>query len=259
MPRVDSSQTLAKRVIPVVLVDGARLVKGIRFSDYREAGLAKSTLRVLNAQDPDELMILNISQTSANFEEAEKIILEAVQECDVPVTVGGGIRSIACAEKFFQAGVEKVLVTSELISNPELVFGLASRFGSQAVMAGLEIRVVENQLARCLKGVPVEIGLGLEAEIDMLQELGVGEILVLDVDNDGVRLGLNLNLLKRIRMASNVPVIGLGGVGNFDHLVEAFLECQVDAVACGSLFTFGDNNPIRVRAYLKNQGIPVRI
>lgn len=250
---------LAKRVIPTVLLDGSRLVKGIRFGDLREAGLAKSTLRVLNAQDPDELMIINISRTQTDFEIAEQIILDAVRECEVPITVGGGIKSVEDAKKFFGAGVEKVLVTSSIVDNPNLVLELAQRFGSQAVVAGLEFRFTHSLPTRlCNRGSRTVLTPSIEDTVTQLESLGAGELLFIDVENDGVKSGLEIQFLREMSEISKIPVIALGGVGNFSHLVEGFRRGLLDAIACGTLFTFGDNNPIRARAYLKNQGIQVR-
>ena len=252
------SSGLAKRVIPTVLLDGKRLVKGVRFSDFREAGLAKSTLRVLNAQEPDELLIINISKTHSDFETAEEIIIEAVRECEVPVTVGGGIKSIQDAEKFFQAGVEKVLVTTSIIDDPSLITRLAMRFGSQAIIAGVEFTTVSGLVVRCSHGGHKLVKGDLELAIGDIQTRGAGEILLLDVQNDGIRSGLNVDFLGPISSTSLIPVIGMGGVGNFAHLVEGFERGALDGIACGTLFTFGDNNPIRARAYLNNQGVKVR-
>lgn len=252
------STGLAKRVIPTVLLDGKRLVKGVRFSNYQEAGLARTTLRVLNAQDPDELLIINISKSHSDFETAEDLIIEAVRECEVPVIVGGGIKSIEDAEKFFVAGVEKILVTSSTVEDPSLVNEFAKRFGSQAVIAGIEFKIVNGVPTRFAASGSRSIEGGIERAVSHFESLGAGEILLIDVDNDGVMSGLNAGLLKSISSLSRIPVIAMGGVGNFSHLVEGFRDSALDAIACGSLFTFGDNNPIRARSYLKNQGIKVR-
>ncbi len=252
------SSGLSKRVIPTVLLDGKRLVKGVGFGEYREAGLARSTLRVLNAQEPDELVIVNISKSQSDFEIAEDVIIDAVRECEVPVTVGGGIRSLVDAQKFFQAGVEKVLVTSSIVDDPSLVEQLAMRFGSQAVVAGIEFKRVSDKITRCSNGGMRLVGGSFENAISQLQSFGAGELLMIDVDNDGKKAGLETAFLKSISKFSNIPVIGMGGVGNFSHLVDGFLVSELDAIACGTLFTFGDNNPIRARSYLRNQGIRVR-
>lgn len=252
------SSGLAKRVIPVVLLDGKRLVKGVRFSQYREAGLAKTTLRVLNAQEPDELLIVNISKTPSDFKLAEEIIFEAVRECEVPVTVGGGIRSVEHAERFFRAGVEKILVTSAIVDDAALVSALATRFGSQAVVAGMEFTDVSGSPTRCAHGGSRLIPGSFDQMVGEIQTQGAGEILLIDVDNDGRKSGLNIDFYLSISSLSKTPVIGMGGVGDFSHLVEGFKVSSLDAIACGSLFTFGDNNPIRARSYLKNQGVRVR-
>jgi cyclase len=249
---------LAKRVIPTVLLDGKRLVKGVRFAEFREAGMARTTLRVLNAQEPDELLIVNISKTLQDFKIAEDVIIEAVQECEVPVTVGGGIRSLADAEKFFIAGVEKVLVTTAFVDDPSLVQTLAMRFGSQAIIVGIEFKSVNGKVTRFSHGGSRLINGEFNQALYELQERGAGELLLVDVDNDGVQAGLNTSFLQSITAVSNIPVIGMGGVGNFSHLVDGFRISNLDAIACGALFTFGDNNPIRARSYLKNQGVPVR-
>lgn len=249
---------LARRVIPAVLLDGGRLVKGVGFSNYREAGLAKTTLRVLNAQDPDELLIVNISQTKENFEVARGLILEAIKECDVPITVGGRIHSLRDAELFFRAGAEKVLLTSAITRDFSLVEVIASRFGSQAVVAGIEYLEQGGKRLRTRSNGSEFVGGDIEQDIASVQLSGAGEMLCVSVSRDGGKKGLDLDFLGKISPSSPIPVIGMGGVGNFFHLAEGFLSGGLDAVACGTLFTFGDNNPIRARAHLKNQEVPVR-
>lgn len=252
------STGLAKRVIPSVLLDGTRLVKGVGFDQYREAGLAKSTLRVLNAQDPDELIIINISRSQEDFDVSKALILDAVSECDVPIMVGGGIKSLHDAEDFFRAGAEKVLLTSAITGGSSLIQEVAAKFGSQAVVAGIEYREQGKKRLRTRRNGSEILGGNIEEDIALIQLSGAGEILCVSVDRDGRKSGLDLAFLRKITNSSPVPVIGMGGVGNFSHLADGFLVGGLDAVACGTLFTFGDNNPIRARSYLRNQQVPVR-
>lgn len=252
------STGLAKRVIPTVLLDGDRLVKGVGFENYREAGLAKTTLRVLNAQDPDELLIVNISRTRKNFEIARGLILDAINECDVPIAIGGGIRSLSDAKSYFHAGAEKVLLTSAITRDFSIISDIAETFGSQAVVAGIEYRERGGKRFRTRRNGSEFVGGDLENDISSAQLSGAGEILCVSVDRDGQKSGLDIGFLAKVSLSSPIPFIGMGGVGNFAHLVDGFVNGGLDAVACGTLFTFGDNNPIRARAYLRNQEVTVR-
>lgn len=249
---------LAPRVVPSLLISGGRLVKGRQFSDFREAGLAASTIKVLNAQDPDEIMLINISKTLEDYSKALSVISEAVGECDVPITVGGGIRDVTQASRLFNLGVEKVVITSHLRKAPNLLREVADIYGSQSVVAGIEYsEVLETEKAArdALAGDNRDELLAYAGELELL---GAGELLAICISRDGMRTGLDIDFLTSLTNQSEIPVIGMGGVGNFHHLVEGFLECGLDAIGCGTLFTFGDNNPIRARSFLKNQGIRVR-
>lgn len=247
---------LAPRVIPCLLLRGHRLVKGVCFSQYREAGLAKSTLRVLTAQDPDEIILINISKSQEEIDLSFKIIESTVEETDVPLTIGGGIRSLPAASKLISMGVEKVLVTSALIQNPKLITQIAEKYGSQSVVAGIEYEE-HYELEPDGRKKRKDIERVLEYS-QILIERGAGELFAVSKSRDGQGQGLDLELLKRLSDSSRIPLIGMGGVGNFDHLVEGFIDARASAIACGSLFTFGDNNPIRSRAYLANNNVPVR-
>ena len=247
---------LAPRVIPCLLLSGHRLVKGVRFTQYREAGLAKSTLRVLSAQDPDEIILINISKSQQEIDLSREIIEHTVGETDVPLTIGGGVTTLADATRLINMGVEKVLVTSSLRKNPKLVTEIAGKFGSQSVVAGVEY---QDQIRSRADGQNYRVD--IERILDYSQELvhhGAGELLLVSKSRDGVGKGLDTELLGRVANSIGIPVTGMGGVGNFDHLVAGFLVSGLSAIACGSLFTFGDNNPIRARAYLANNGVAVR-
>lgn len=231
------------------------------FGDYREAGLAHSTIRNLNAQDPDELMLINIGKTKQAFEEGLAIMEKAMSESDVPITAAGGIDSVERARSLVAAGAEKVLVTSALSSIPGLLEDVVMALGSQSVVAGIEYaggvpgqeRISFQTNRGEMRGNHELVKWALE-----LQDRGAGELAVFSKSRDGTQVGLDLERLSPLARTLSIPVTGVGGVGNFDHLVQAFKVSDLSAIACGTLFTFGDNNPIRARSYMRNYGVTTR-
>ncbi len=250
---------LKKRLIPLLLLRGGRMVKGRQFRDYRDTGDPVSAARIYNAQKSDELMFLDIEATREGRGALLDVIGKVSEECFMPFTVGGGVRSIEDVRRLLQAGADKVLINTAAIEDPSLIESAAMRFGRQCIVAGIDVRKEHGGYriySRC-GAAPAE--LNLIAHVRNLEALGAGEILINSIDRDGMMTGYDGELVAAVAGATRRPVIACGGAGNFEHLFEAFDQYGAHAVACASLFHFGDNNPIRARAYLKNKGIPVKI
>jgi cyclase len=179
----------------------------------------------------------------------------------MPLSLGGGVASVADAARLIRHGADKVVVNSAVYQNYDLVRGIADEFGSQAVVASVDARrdvasgdyVLFSDCGRRREAV------GLDEHIQRVVESGAGEILLNSIDQDGMMSGYDLELLHRVMSRQPVPVIGCGGAGHYNHLKAAFLEVGASAVACGSLFNFGDSNPIRAKAFLTNYGIPFKV
>lgn len=241
-----------------MLSKGDVLVKGKRFAEHRVVGKMNSLLRIWSDQEVDELMLLDIRLDSTNRNDFLLQVKAACESVNFPLTVGGGVKTREYFSELLQSGADKVAICSEAIRRPNFVELLANEFGSQAVVVVIDYKVESGKVQVLSdKGSKIE-SVDFEEIINQLQELGAGEIVLQNVDREGTKLGLDIETVKIIEHNLNVPLILTGGVGNFAHLREALENPIVSGVACGSLFYFGDNSPIRARAYLRNAGIEVR-
>ena len=235
------------------------MVKGVKFSNYRDTGSPKTAVRIYSAQDADELVFINIQASDQSKQALVDVIREAATECFMPLTAGGGIRSIEDVTTLLRSGADKVVVTTAAVTHPKLLKEIVKRFGSQSLVAGIDYRG-EGQSAK------VWIRSGAEkTDIDPIKhavhlaDLGAGEIFLNCIDRDGCMEGYDLELAENVAKAVSVPVICCGGAGNFMHLFDLLNETRVSAAACASIFHFGDNNPIRARSYLRNMNVPMRV
>lgn len=250
---------LKHRVIPVLLLRDGRMVKGRQFKDFRDTGEPRTAVRIYSAQDSDELVFLDIRPSTESRVAMIGIVRLAATECFMPLSAGGGIATIDDVHQLMLAGADKVVITTSAVTDPSLITRAAKRFGAQAVVAGIDYRNQGNEARVWVRSGSEATSLDPVKHARDLVEFGAGEILINSIDRDGMMQGYDLDMAARVSDAVSVPVIVSGGAGNFMHLVEAFQKTAVSAVACSSLFHFGDNNPIRARAYLRNQGIPMRV
>lgn len=252
---------LKKRIIPVQLLVAGRLVKTVKFGAWRDVGDPVASSRVYNAQNADELVFLNIDRDARSVEPMLALLERVSEVCFMPLALGGGIRTFDDAARLIRHGADKIVVNSAVYGDYGLVTAIADEFGAQAVVVGVDVRwddalgeyVPHADCGRRREAV------ALEAHVERATAAGAGEILINSIDRDGTMDGYDVPLLKQVAAMSRVPVIGCGGAGHYNHLKEAFLESGVSALACGSLFNFGDNNPIRAKAFLSNYGIPFKV
>ncbi len=245
---------LKRRIIPIELLENGRLVKSVRFANLRDVGDPVKSSHIYSDQDADELVLLNISQKDRDVSALVNVVARIAQECFVPFTVGGGIRHLKDAELLFAAGADKVLLNSICYSRPHLITEIGDRYGRQAVVIGIDALNKEGEFilfSDCGRNQEV---VTLSEHVAKVINAGAAEIMIQSINRDGTMTGYDLNLIQEVIARSAVPVIAAGGAGNFQHLKEAF-DVGSDAVACGSLFNFGDNNPLRAKAFLKNYGI----
>jgi cyclase len=249
---------LKSRVIPVLLLRNGRMVKGKRFTDFRDTGDPVSAARIYNAQNADELVFLDI-EASTDGRRALLDVIEAVsKECFMPLTVGGGVRSTDDVRTLLRAGADKVVITTAAVETPDVVEATSRMFGAQCVIVGVDARrdpVLGHRVFT--RNGTVAHDLTVADHVARAEALGAGEVFVNSVDEDGLMQGYDLALIAAARGATSLPLIACGGAGNFQHLADGF-AAGADAAACASVFHFGDNNPIRARAFLKNKGIPVK-
>jgi cyclase len=249
---------LKRRIIPVELLHRGRLVKTLAFGPFRDVGDPVKSSQIYSDQDADELILLNIDRERRDPSETARYLSNICDKCFMPIAVGGGVRTIGDAQLLFEAGADKVVVNTAAYADPALLTGISDRWGSQALVVSIDVSftaagnyVLQSDCGR------VEEATGLIEHVQAMVGMGAGEILVNSIDNDGAMNGYDLALLGLVRTVCSVPMIICGGAGHYMHLKEAF-ELDANAVACGSLFNFGDNNPLRAKSFLKNYGVPLK-
>lgn len=247
---------LKRRIIPIELLLNGRLVKTKAFETPRDVGDPVKSSKVYSDQDADELVLINID-SARGFDALVAAVSEVAKHCFVPLTVGGGVAHVDDAARLFEAGADKVLINSMAYGKPELIADLSSRYGRQAVVVGVDVRKDQGDFVLCADQGRSAQSITLESHLSAIDEAGAGEVFVQRVELDGAMTGYDLELLRRVVQASRLPIIAAAGAGNFLHIKEAF-DVGVDAAACGSLFNFGDNNPLRAKAFLKNHGVPLK-
>ncbi|MGP1609845.1 MAG: imidazole glycerol phosphate synthase subunit HisF, partial [Burkholderiales bacterium] len=213
--------------------------------------------QVYSDQDADELVLLNIDREHRDVEALVEVVARIARECFVPFTVGGGIRSLEDAARLFAAGADKVLINSAAYSQLDLITEIGNRYGQQAVVVGIDARSVAKDFVLFSNCGRHHEGVSLSEHVAKVVAAGAGEIMIQSINRDGTMVGYDLSLLRAVIALSHVPVIVAGGAGDFMHLKHAF-DAGTDAAACGSLFNFGDNNPLRAKAFLKNYNIPLK-
>ena len=250
--------TVRARVIPCLDVANGRVVKGVNFVELRDAGDPVEQARAYDAAGADELCFLDITASH----EARGTILDVVRRtaevCFMPLTVGGGVRSVEDARALLLAGADKVAVNSAAVARPELVGEMADRFGSQCVVASVDARRVGDGWEVFTHGGRRATGIDAVAHALRLAELGAGELLVTSMDRDGTRSGFDLALTRTIADKVRVPVVASGGVGGLGDLVTGITEGHASAVLAASIFHFGEASIADAHAALAAAGIPVR-
>ena len=247
-----------KRIIPIELFYQGRLIKTKKFLSARDVGDPVSSSRVYSDQDADELIIVNVEALGELDQKFVDTIEKISEVCFVPLSVGGGVKSLKDAEKLFNSGADKIIINNAFLSNHLIATEIANNFGSQSVVISLDFRrlndkyyLFKNRGIEEVTEAPIEV---IKRAIDS----GAGELFIQSIDHDGTMQGYDLNLLKFISEICTIPIIIAGGCGKFTDIKHAF-EAGVSAVACGSLFNFGDNNPLRAKSYLKNYNFELKV
>ncbi|GGO87039.1 imidazole glycerol phosphate synthase subunit HisF [Nocardioides phosphati] len=255
--------SLAVRVIPCLDVDGGRVVKGINFKDLRDAGDPVELARTYDAEGADELTFLDISASSDARATTMEVVSKVAEEVFIPLTVGGGVRAVEDVDRLLRAGADKVGVNTAAIMRPALLAEIADRFGNQVLVLSVDARRVQGDV-RTDSGFEVtthggRTSTGIDAVAWAVQaaELGAGEILLNSMDADGTRDGFDLELIRMVRAAVDIPVIASGGAGAVEHFAPA-VDAGADAVLAASVFHFGDLRIGDVKMALSKAGHPVR-
>ena len=252
---------LKKRIIPVQLLLDGRLVKTVRFGEWRDVGDPVKSSAVYNSQYADELIFLNIAREQRTIAPLISLIEQVSRVCFMPLAIGGGIATSDEAAELIRTGADKIVVNSAAYRDRAVIRETAERFGAQAVVVSIDARFdgdlgTYQLYSDCGR---IREKIGLEDHIARCVEAGAGEIMIQSIDRDGTMEGYDLELVRRAKAAAGVPVIAAGGSGNYAHLRDLFLETDVAAAACGSLFNFSDSNPIRAKAFLSNHGLRFKV
>lgn len=246
------------RVIPCLDVANGRVVKGVNFVDLIDAGDPVEAARAYDAAGADELCFLDITASHEGRDTILDVVARTAEVCFMPLTVGGGVRTAEDARALLLAGADKVAVNSAAVSRPEVVADIASRFGSQCVVASVDARRVGDGWEVFTHGGRRATGIDAIAHAIRLADLGAGEILVTSMDRDGTRDGYDLVLTRTIADAVAVPVIASGGVGSLPHLVDGVVEGHASAVLAASIFHFGEASISDAHRALSEAGLAVR-
>jgi len=248
---------LARRIIPCLDVAGGRVVKGVHFQSLRDAGDPVEQAARYDADGADELVFLDISASPEARRTTLEMVSRVAESIFIPFTVGGGIRSAADAGAVLRAGADKVTVNTAAVRDPSLVSRLAESFGSQCIVAAVDVKRVDGRLTVVINGGREVTELEAVEWSRRLEALGAGEILLTSMDRDGTGAGYDLPLIQAVSQAVSLPVIASGGAGNLVHLAEA-LEAGAHGVLAATIFHFQDSSLPRARAYLRERGYPVR-
>jgi cyclase len=245
-------------VIPTLLVREVNIVKGPGFDSWRAVGSPMQAVKVFNRRDVDELVILDINATPRETEPDCVQIAALAQECFVPLTVGGGVRSVESIRKLLHAGADKVAINTHAYIDPSLITEGATCFGSQCIVAAIDYRRSDKGPECFSHCGTVATGLGPVEWAQRLEQLGAGEILLTSIERDGLMDGYDLETLRLVTTAVSIPVIASGGAGSYEHMRAAIRQAGASAVAASSMFHFTQQTPAEAKRALAAAGIPVR-
>lgn len=241
-----------------MLWNGTTLVKGHQFDNSRRAGSPITTIKIYNKRDVDEIIFLDINKTNSSEEKIDvEFYKELSSECDVPITIGGGIKKINDIDDLLFSGADKIVINSELYSNINFLNQASNKFGSQTIVVGIDFKKINGEY-KCIKNCGKKImDIHPKKWADECVNRGAGEIILTSVDKDGLMKGYDNDLIKEISSSIDIPIIASGGAGNYQHMYEA-LSFGASAVAAASIYHFTEQTPAQAKRYLHNKNINVR-
>ena len=252
---------LAKRIIPCLDVKDGRVVKGVNFVGLRDAGDPVELAKFYSKQGADEIVFLDITATSDERETIADVVARTCKEVFVPLTVGGGIRTVEDFKDILRAGADKISINSSAVKTPDLINDAASRYGSQCVVVAMDARINENMPSGYeifVAGGRKATGIDAVAWAKEVYQRGAGEILLTSMDKDGTKSGFDLDLTEKVCQVAQIPVIASGGCGNLEHFAEVFEKTHATAALAASLFHYGELSISQVKDYLRKRDISVR-
>ena len=249
---------LKYRIIPCLDVKNGRVVKGINFVDLKDAGDPVEQAKIYSDGGADEICFLDITASNENRDTIYEVVKETSKKCFVPLTVGGGIRSVEDINKLLNCGADKVSINTAAVQNSKVVEDSSKKFGSQCIVVAIDAKRKGDTWEIFTHGGRTETGLNATEFALKMEKCGAGELLVTSMDKDGTQSGYDIELMKTISESVNIPVIASGGVGTLDHLVDG-IKSGASAVLAASIFHYGTYSVNEAKQYLASKDIPVRI
>ena len=251
---------LAKRIIPCLDVKDGMVVKGIKFLNLRKAGDPVDAAFIYNKQGADELVFLDITASYEKRDIIIDIVKRTAEKLFIPLTVGGGIKNLEDIRNLLKAGADKVSINTAAVKNPDLIKRASKLFGSQCIVVAIDAKKVgKSKWEVYINGGRTKTGIDAVKWAKEVERLGAGEILLTSMDKDGTKLGYDIELTRKVSDSINIPVIASGGAGSLKHLYEVLSKGKASAVLAASIFHYKEYSIMRVKKYLKERGIVVRI
>ena len=250
---------LKNRIIPCLDVKNGRVVKGINFVDLQDAGDPVEQAKIYSDGGADEICFLDITASNENRNTIYDVVEKTSKKCFVPLTVGGGVRSIDDINKLLNCGADKVSINTAAVQNPEVVEESSKKFGSQCIVVAIDAKKNSDNWEIFTHGGRNNTRIDAIEFAKKMEDSGAGELLVTSMDRDGTQVGYDIELMAKISSKVNIPVIASGGVGNLDHLVDGIKLGNASAVLAASIFHYGKHSVKEAKEYLDLKGIPVRI
>ena len=250
---------LKNRIIPCLDVKNGRVVKGINFIDLKDAGDPVEQAKIYSDGGADEICFLDITASNENRETIYDVVEKTAKKCFVPLTVGGGVRTIEDINKLLNCGADKVSINTAAVENSNVIVESSKKFGSQCIVVAIDAKKNADMWEIFTHGGRNNTGIDALEFVKKMEDSGAGELLVTSMDRDGTQVGYDIELMSKISSTVNIPVIASGGVGNLDHLVDGIKLGSASAVLAASIFHYGKHSVKEAKEYLDSKGIPVRI
>ena len=250
---------LKNRIIPCLDVKNGRVVKGINFVDLKDAGDPVEQAKIYSDGGADEICFLDITASNENRDIIYNVVKDTSKKCFVPLTVGGGVRSVNDISKLLNCGADKVSINTAAVQNSEVVKDSSKKFGSQCIVVAIDAKKNAEKWEVFTHGGRNNTRIDAIEFAKKMEESGAGELLITSMDRDGTQVGFDIDLTSKISSKVNIPVIASGGVGNLDHLADGIKLGNASAVLAASIFHYGKYSIKEAKEYLKSKGIPVRI
>ena len=250
---------LKNRIIPCLDVKNGRVVKGINFVDLKDAGDPVEQAKIYSDGGADEICFLDITASNENRDTIYEVVEKTSKKCFVPLTVGGGVRSVDDINKLLNCGADKVSINTAAVQNAKVVEDSSRKFGSQCIVVAIDAKRKDDGWEIFTHGGRNNTGIDAVEFAKKMEDSGAGELLVTSMDRDGTQVGYDIELMSKISSIVNIPVIASGGVGNLEHLVDGIKLGNASAVLAASIFHYGKHSVKEAKEYLDSKGIPVRI